>query len=135
MSARKLRATGGCLCGAVRYRIHGPLRGVVNCHCRQCRRTHGHVAAYTAVDPRHLVLTAAAELRWFVSSTRAQRGFCRVCGASLFWKPAHGRHLSIAAGTLDEPTGLVTIAHIYTEDAGDYYELGDGLPAYPGTME
>ncbi|MGO1081292.1 GFA family protein [Inquilinus sp. CA228] len=40
--------TGGCLCGAVRYRVTGPLRPVVACHCSQCRRTSGHVAAFTA---------------------------------------------------------------------------------------
>ena len=131
----KIRVAGGCLCGAVRYEIRGPLRGVVNCHCGQCRRMHGHVAAYTAVDPNDLVMVAAATLRWYASSARAQRGFCSICGASLFWKPAHGRHLAVAAGTLDSPTGLTTIAQIYTRDAGDYYELSDGLPEYPGTLE
>jgi len=131
----KIRVAGGCLCGAVRYEIRGPLRGVVNCHCGLCRRMHGHVAAYTAVDPNDLVMVAAATLRWYASSARAQRGFCSICGASLFWKPAHGRHLAVAAGTLDSPTGLTTIAQIYTRDAGDYYELSDGLPEYPGTLE
>ncbi len=37
------------MCGAVRYALSGPLRGVVSCHCSQCRRTHGHYAAYTGV--------------------------------------------------------------------------------------
>ena len=42
------RASGGCLCGSVRYRVRGPLRGVVICHCQFCRRMHTHVGAYTA---------------------------------------------------------------------------------------
>ena len=42
------RQTGGCLCGAVRYRVAGPLRDVVACHCAQCRRSSGHFAAATA---------------------------------------------------------------------------------------
>ena len=42
------RQTGGCLCGAVRYRVAGPLRDVVACHCGQCRRSSGHHAAATA---------------------------------------------------------------------------------------
>jgi len=46
--AEAVRATGGCLCGAVRYEVLGPLRDVVLCHCSHCRRTHGHVAAYAA---------------------------------------------------------------------------------------
>jgi hypothetical protein len=41
----QIRATGGCLCGAVRYEVRGPLRPVVYCHCTQCRRTSGHFSA------------------------------------------------------------------------------------------
>ena len=51
------RATGRCLCGAVHYQIRGPLRPVVNCHCGQCLRTHGNVAAYTSAARADLVLT------------------------------------------------------------------------------
>ena len=39
----------------------------------------------------------------------------------------------IAAGTLDPPTGLRTVAHTYVADAGDYYTIADGLKTYPGT--
>ncbi len=41
-------ARGGCLCGAVRYEVQGPLRDVLICHCEECRRWHGHVSATTA---------------------------------------------------------------------------------------
>jgi len=41
------QVTGSCLCGAVRYAIAGALRDVVLCHCAMCRRTHGHVSAYS----------------------------------------------------------------------------------------
>ena len=76
-----------------------------------------------------------AGLRWYDADERA-RGFCGECGASLFWR-AHGRAtISIAAGTLDQPTGLKTVAHIYTRDHADYYEIDGtierfdaGLPA------
>ena len=40
---------GGCLCGAVRFTVSRALRGVIHCHCGQCLKTHGHVAAYTNV--------------------------------------------------------------------------------------
>ena len=118
-----MRATGGCLCGAVRYEIEGPLRDVVVCHCSQCRRTHGHIAAYAACARADLDLTEARGLRWYEAADRA-RGFCGECGASLFWRAAGRETLSVAAGTIDSPTGLRTIAQIYTADRGDYYELG-----------
>ncbi len=41
--------TGSCLCGKVRFGARGPLRGVVYCHCSQCRRQTGHFLAATSV--------------------------------------------------------------------------------------
>ncbi len=125
------RATGRCLCGAVRYQIRGPLRPVVNCHCSQCLRTHGNVAAYTSAARADLVLTEDRGLKWYRSSEVAQRGFCRDCGASLFWEPLGGDRVSIAAGSIDPPSGLKTIRHIFVADKGDYYEIADGLETLP----
>jgi hypothetical protein len=123
-----IMGTGGCLCGAVRYEVRGPLRPVVNCHCTLCRRTSGHFAAFTATRPEDLVLTESEGLRWYRSSAKAGRGFCEICGSSLFWEPVSGERVSIAAGTLDLPTGLETAAHIFVEDSSDYYTINDGLP-------
>ena len=53
-------ATGGCLCGDVRFRIFGPLRDVINCHCGQCLRSHGNFAAYTQVQTRRVRFCPAA---------------------------------------------------------------------------
>ena len=128
------RATGGCLCGAVRYEVRGRLRDVTVCHCGQCLRTHGHAAAYAAAGTDALVLTEDRGLKWYVSSATARRGFCAECGASLFWEPRGGGHTAVAAGTLDRPTGLRTVAHIFTADKGDYYDITDDLAQWPGTM-
>ena len=123
-------ATGGCLCGAVRYRASGPLRSVVYCHCSQCRRTSGHFVAATAVPHGALTLTEQSGLAWFRSSEFARRGFCKTCGASVFWEPAHRKYMAVMAGTLDMPTGLVSQEHIHVDDAADYYEISDGLPQF-----
>jgi hypothetical protein len=123
-------ATGRCLCGAVRYEVHGPLRDVTLCHCGECRRWHGHVCAMTAARSEHLRFEADGGLRWIDSpnsAAHARRGFCGECGSSLFWDAPDRETISIAAGTLDPPTGLVTKSQIYTEDAGDYYQLDRAL--------
>jgi hypothetical protein len=120
--------TGGCLCGAVRYEATGELRGVVLCHCAMCRRTHGHFAAYTAARKSAFRLVESRGLKWYASSARARRGFCGECGASLFWDADDRDTISLAAGTLDAPTGLATILQIHTASAGDYYELPAGVP-------
>ena len=119
-------ATGGCLCGAVRYRLFGPLRDVVNCHCGQCLRTHGNFAAYTRVKRAAFEFVERQGLRWFDSSDRARRGFCRQCGASLFWERTGGQTISISAGSLDQPSGLKTVQDIFVSDKGDFYELAPG---------
>ncbi|MBC7142979.1 MAG: GFA family protein [Rhodobacteraceae bacterium] len=113
--------SGSCLCGGVRFEADGPLRDVWACHCGQCRRTSGHYWAATSVPLERLRLSAEDTLAWFDSSAAARRGFCRRCGASLFWEPAGEERMAIAAGAFDGPTGLVTARHIHTDDAGDYY--------------
>jgi hypothetical protein len=129
------RATGRCLCGGVRFAVNGPLRAVILCHCSQCRRTHGHFAAYTSATRSHVTFHADATLRWYESSAGARRGFCSTCGASLFWESAGESRLSIAAGCLDTPTGLATERHLFVDDASDYYRIVDDLPQHGGYPE
>jgi hypothetical protein len=124
-------ATGGCLCGAVRYEVRGPLRSVVACHCTQCRRTSGHYVCATRCREDDLVVVEGRGLSWFQSSAKARRGFCRACGGNLFWKPEEGGRVSIMAGTLDGQTGLVISRHIFVADKGDYYGIDDGKPQHP----
>jgi hypothetical protein len=129
-----MSASGGCLCGAVRYEATGTLRDVVNCHCSVCRRWHGHHSAYTSTALDGLRLVEDRGLTWYESTTDdtagVRRGFCCECGSSLFWHPSGAPAISIAAGSLDAPTGLRTIEHVWTSRQGDYYELADRLPRH-----
>jgi len=120
--------TGGCLCGRVRYQLRGPIRGAIACHCSQCRRTSGHYAAMTSVPNANLTLTSSEGLVWYKSSDAAERGFCRVCGGNLFWRPRGEDRTAITAGTLDAPTHITLIEHIFVADKSDYYEINDDLP-------
>jgi len=120
--------TGGCLCGGVRYRISGALRGVIACHCSQCRRTSGHYAAMTSAPSANIVMTSSGSLAWYRSSDTAERGFCGRCGGNLFWKQAGQDTISITAGTLDTPTNLRVEEHIFVADKSDYYTIDDGVP-------
>jgi hypothetical protein len=109
----------------VRYEIRGPLRDVIACHCSQCRKTSGHFVAASQALNANIVLLESATLKWYRSSPTAERGFCAHCGGNLFWRP-DGQNppvTSITAGTLDAPTGLKTIKHIFVADKSDYYEI------------
>jgi hypothetical protein len=121
-----MTAGGRCLCGAVRFEVDGPLRDVVVCHCGECRRWAGHVWATSSAQRDEVRILGEGALRWIdspESETHARRGFCGECGSSLFWEAPGRDTISFSAGALDPPTGLRTVKHIYTEYAGDYYDL------------
>lgn len=120
--------TGGCLCGAVRYELRGDATSVTYCHCSMCRRWHGHVGAYAAVDRADFVLAEQRGLKWHSSSPDVRRGFCAECGSSLFFDHADLPKMAFCPGTLDGPTNLPSKAHIFVASRGDYYSLTeDGL--------
>lgn len=123
--------TGGCVCGAVRFRTSGRLRGVVYCHCSQCRRQTGHYFAATKVALADIAIEGSERLTWFSASEFARRGFCSTCGSVMFWQRNGEDHVSVMAGGFDSLSGLAGEAHIFVADKGDYYEIEDGLPQFP----
>jgi hypothetical protein len=114
----------------VRFRTRGELRGVVYCHCSQCRRQTGHFYAATDVEDARLEIKGTEKITWYAASDFAKRGFCSICGSALFWKRNGAEVTSIMAGGFDQPSGLEAEAHIFVADKGDYYEICDGLPQY-----
>jgi hypothetical protein len=125
-------STGSCLCGAVKYQVIGTLRPVVACHCGQCQKASGHHVAATSAKREDFELLEDSGLKWFSSSEGIRRGFCQQCGGNLFWDKAELPSISIFAGTLDQPSGLKLVEHIYVEEKADYYEITDTLPQRQG---
>lgn len=122
---------GSCLCGAVTFEVVGALPPPDACHCRQCRKQSGHFFASTDVPRASLTITGGGTLAWFQSSERVRRGFCSVCGSTLFWDPIFKDRIGIAMGAFDTPTQTHLGVHIFVADKGDYYDIGDGLPQNP----
>lgn len=115
---------GSCLCGEVTYRLNGPLRPVIVCHCIQCRKMSGHFTGATQSLAADMEIHGAS-LKWYRSSDVAERGFCGTCGSTLFWRRFGNPHVSIFAGTLDGETGLKEAGQIHVGTKGDYYDLPD----------
>lgn len=128
-------STGGCLCGEVRYEVRGSLRDVVNCHCTMCQHLHGGFGPHSKAPKANITITRDAGLAWYRTSDVARRGFCRTCGSSLFWEPFALDATGIVAGSLDGPTGLKTIGHIFVGEKADFLEITDGLPQYQGSSD
>ena len=123
-------STGGCLCGNVRYEVRGALRGVINCHCTMCQKLHGCYGAHTKALKANIKVTNNQGLAWYKTSDIAQRGYCRDCGSSLFWAPFDYDATGILAGSLDNPTNVATIGHIFTGEKSDFYQIDDDLPKF-----
>ena len=121
---------GSCLCGKVHFETQGPLRGVVYCHCSQCRKQTGHHYAATNVQDDCITISGEENISWYEASDFAKRGFCKICGSALFWKRDLSDEISVMAGAFDTPTGLQAESHIFVADKGDYYEIADDLPKY-----
>ncbi len=97
--------SGGCQCGAVRFRVRGPLGDATICHCRMCQKAFGAFFA-------PLVSLGEASLEWtrgnpqrFASSNQASRLFCEKCGTPLGYDAPDG--LGLAIGAFDEPNTIV----------------------------
>lgn len=122
--------TGSCLCGAVRF--HGtPVQasGIKACHCGQCRRWGGGGPFMPVHFEGGVTFDEDAALTWYKSSDYGERGFCRVCGSSLFWRqPGAGNDVAINASTLLEDHGLALTEHIWIEDKPGWYEFADDCP-------
>ena len=121
---------GSCECQGVVFELIGELRDVVFCHCSQCRKTSGHYWAATQVSKGNLNLIKATSLSWYDSSDKARRGFCSVCGSSMFYERKGIDKISVSAGSLEIPTYLDRMRHIYVTSKGDYYDISDDLPQF-----
>jgi hypothetical protein len=124
--------TGGCLCGAIRYRIVVAPLEALYCHCRMCQRAHGApVVAWLTVPSAGFEVTGgqAASYR---SSARAFRQFCTVCGTPLTWRAISNPDLvDVSVATLDQPEAVAPRLHLWTQHQLAWFELADSLPRYP----
>lgn len=76
-------------------------------------------------------LAVEGPLRWYRATPAVHYGFCGECGSTLFWRSADNPEtVSIAAGTLDPPTGLKTAAALFVSEASDYHRLDDSVTQY-----
>ena len=124
--------TGGCQCGAVRFRIEGALGDASVCHCRMCQKASGNFyLPLVSVHSARLDWTRAEPKR-FRSSSHAWRGFCAECGTPLTYEAPDGVALAIAA--FDHPEEIAPTVQWGLEGKLPYVDGVPGLPAH-ATLE
>jgi hypothetical protein len=128
-------AEGGCLCGAIRYRVEGPVEDSAYCHCRTCQRQSGApVVAWFAVPPGNLRYTKGKP-KGYRASTRATREFCGDCGTYLLFREDDATaSLGVNTATLDEPERVPPTFHIWHKSHIDWFDTADAFPRFPRGM-
>ncbi len=124
-----MQITGQCLCGAVAFTgTPRPDNGISVCHCGQCRRWNsGPYMSLRFADG--VTLTKSSGLVWYASSDQGERGFCRECGSSLFWRqPGAARDWGVSVGTLEASHGQRIVEHIWIDDKPEFYDFSDDAP-------
>jgi hypothetical protein len=123
MTARSSPYTGGCQCGAVRFRAERVGRPSI-CHCRMCQKAFG--GFYGPLVTGYGVEWTRGAPRHFASSNLARRGFCGECGTPLTYEYDGG--IELAIGAFDNP---VLAAPIIQVNPADKQLFVDGLAALP----
>ena len=128
----ELPIDGGCLCGAVRYRISREPHHADYCHCRICQRATGApVVAWLTVASRALAWTKGKPAV-YRSSAKAERLFCGACGTQLVFREiAEPDELDVTLASLDDPEAVRPSHHIWTSSRIGWFEVADDLPRYP----
>ncbi len=125
---------GGCLCGAIRYRVEGKPWNTNICYCSQCmRQTGAAMPAFAAfkVDRFSLLKGRPSSYR---ASDMATRGFCATCGSSLFWQRDGDDKLDVFLGTLDDPSSMpIPDDQLWTERRPPWLSRLAAIKAYPGS--
>ncbi|HEX4299036.1 MAG TPA: GFA family protein [Devosia sp.] len=126
--------TGGCQCGAVRYRVDGPLRHASICNCRMCQKALGNLFGSWAEFAAPVVWTRGRP-SVFRSSGNVQRGFCNLCGTPLTYQWGT-RNPSITIGSFDRPNDIVPSGEVARDNRHPLLGHVDELAAEPlGTTD
>ena len=129
------KASGSCLCGAIRFTVELPSIACAHCHCSMCRSHHGAAYATWLVVPRpQLTIDSGGDLLTrFLSSEHGSRSFCSRCGSSLFCDSTHrAGQIDVALAALRDPVDREPQVHIYFDSRAPWVRVDDTLPRLGG---
>jgi hypothetical protein len=120
--------SGGCQCGAVRFRIDGEIRRASVCHCRMCQKAFGApFGAFASIRSADVAWTRGSR-KTFQSSTGVARGFCGDCGTPLTFEAAvGGETMGLAIAAFDDPSAIRPVRQLSLESRIAWLDDLDGL--------
>ena len=123
---------GGCLCGAVRYRIRGEPLSSGTCQCHTCRKASAAaIGPWITVNSEDFSFTAGQPVA-YNSSPPATRTFCGRCGTPLTFGHTsyEGKKIDVTTVSLDDPETFPPMGHVWTSHKLSWMKLADGLPSF-----
>ena len=125
---------GGCLCGAVRYRVSGEASHPVVCHCGSCRRACGAQAVAWVTFPVEQFRFATGHPIEYQSSSPVKRTFCGQCGTSLTYQHTNTpEEIDVTTASLDKPDDFPPVRHVWVDEKVDWVDISDSLPQFGRT--
>ena len=124
--------TGSCLCGRTRYVLRGTPLYAGFCHCSQCRKFSGAAcSAFLGLKASDVeVIDEDSSLRDHWKSATTRMRFCRACGSSLYVEKLQQGVVHLRMGTLDGPSPVRPMAHVFVGSKADWFEITDDLPQF-----
>lgn len=122
--------TGGCFCGALRYRIDC-VEQVANCHCSMCRRISGAPLVTWLVVSREAFTYTSGEPAHLQSSARGERDFCAACGTPIACRLiAQPDHVDVTLGSLDHPDRFTPALDVHRRSRLPWVPVADRRPPH-----
>lgn len=116
------RLSGSCLCGAVKFDVEGPIRGVGSCHCSKCRKVSG-----TGGNAQFIVRASnfawregAGDVVTFKLPTGWGATRCKTCGSPVPNSYDGGKHMWVQAGLMNDALGTEIVQHIFCGSRADW---------------
>ena len=119
---------GGCLCGALRYRVTGAPFDIDYCHCRMCQKSTGAPVGVWMDFKKNQVEWLSGRPKEYASSDSIRRGFCAQCGSAIsFRHTGYPDYYTLAIVSLDDPNTFEPNYHIHMDSQPNWFKIDDDL--------
>jgi len=129
---------GSCLCGTVKFELHGGISDIVYCHCSLCRKAQGSAYATNgfAEKAEFKFISGEDNLTAFESPPYNIKYFCKTCGSPMLARNAklYPDKVRVRMGTFESEVSEQPVAHIFSTSKAEWDEICDGLPQYESYM-
>jgi hypothetical protein len=126
---------GSCLCGKIQFAASGPSKWCAHCHCSMCRAAHGAgYVTWVGYERNQVsIIKGEVQLNWYDSSPGAQRGFCKKCGSSLFFRSERwADELHIALGCIHGEIDRQPQANVFFDQHVEWMPIDSSLKQVDG---